>query len=403
MPKSKRRSSNKKKRSINIKGRNFPIWLPAIVPIITVLIVLKIVKAETLCTATFQHTATPLTDMSNQPYTNMLGQTFPEYEGGLYANGSNVPPAEHLSAGLQIANEIIPLDLNGNPNEDGDIVMVSVGMSNTKQEFTAFKNSIRIDPEMNPKVKLINLAQANKTSDVWADPGSAAWTTADEMLINQNSSPLQVQVVWLKQAQRGLKDFPEEMLDLELDLENIVRNIKDRYPNTKVVFFSSRTNSYKYNVRSLSSEPTAFETGFAVKEVIQKQIEGDLSLNWDSARGPVEAPYLVWGPYLWADGINPRSDGFVWPASNLVQDCIHPSTEGELAVSGLLTSFFKTDPLTAPWFLAPLVTSTPTPEATPTSTGSTPTTQPPTPTSGGEPTATPRPTRTPISTPPGGR
>jgi hypothetical protein len=50
-----------------------------------------------------------------------------------------------------------------------------------------------------------------------------------------------------------------------------------------------------------------------VRWLIQDQIEGDAALNYDASRGPVKAPLLMWGHYLWADGTTPRqSDGLVW-------------------------------------------------------------------------------------------
>jgi hypothetical protein len=63
----------------------------------------------------------------------------------------------------------------------------------------------------------------------------------------------------------------------------------------------------------------------------------------------VVAPYLSWGPYLWIDGENPRSDGRTWLASDLLQDCTHPSPTGIQKVVDMLMQFFKTDSTTN-WF-----------------------------------------------------
>ena len=120
-----------------------------------------------------------------------------------------------------------------------------------------------------------------------------------------------MQVIWLKQAQPigsipGEDNFPEHAESFENQLENIVKNILARYPNVKQVFLSSRTRSYTY-CSGLHPEPYAFETGFLVKWLIERQIQGDPALNFDPDRGNVLAPYLAWGPYLWADGPNPRS------------------------------------------------------------------------------------------------
>ena len=72
---------------------------------------------------------------------------------------------------------------------------------------------------------------------------------------------------------------------------------------------------------------------------------GDLNYN-------TTVPWLAWGPYLWADGINPRSDGLTWQPTDFEIDGTHPDTQGETKVGGLLLTFFKTDARAACWFLS---------------------------------------------------
>ena len=76
-------------------------------------------------------------------------------------------------------------------------------------------------------------------------------------------------------------------------------------------------------------------------------------MNWDPAKGEVKAPLLLWGPYLWADGITPRkSDGLVYKRKDLGPDGTHPSQEfGRQKVAEQILKFFKTDPLAKGWFL----------------------------------------------------
>jgi hypothetical protein len=137
-----------------------------------------------------------------------------------------------------------------------------------------------------------------------------------------------------------------------------------------------------------------------VKWLIERQIQGDPSLNPDATKGPVNAPVLLWGPYLWADGMTPRADGLVWRCTDFGEDGTHPSDPaGRRKVANLLLSFFKTDPTTRSWFMAdpnvtPFPTSTEAPPMTavPGPRGTPPMT--PTPGSTGTPlaTAVPRPT-----------
>ena len=61
----------------------------------------------------------------------------------------------------------------------------------------------------------------------------------------------------------------------------------------------------------------------------QDQIKVAEELNYDAARGPVKAPLLLWGPYLWGAGTTPRkSDGLVWLREDLSNDGTHPSDSG---------------------------------------------------------------------------
>ena len=63
------------------------------------------------------------------------------------------------------------------------------------------------------------------------------------------------------------------------------------------------------------------------------------------------APWIAWGPYTWADGVNPRSDGLVWECDEFGRDGSHPNSAGSLKLGGLLLDFFTSDPATTPWFL----------------------------------------------------
>ena len=304
---------------------------------------------ETTCTAPFQSVATPLNDLDGNEYIRMDGQPTGAY-GGLYPGGRNTPPDAHLSAGVTIAAGIVPLNLTGSPDPlGGKIVMISIGMSNTAQEFQAFRTLAYADPHINPQVLLVNGAQAGQTADLWVDPQAPTWDEVDRRLELANLSPAQVQVAWVKQTLAGGGNFPAWPLEVKDDLKSIVRNLKTRYPNLQMAYLSSRTRSYTY-WNGLSPEPAAFESGFAVKWLIQDQINHDPALNFNPTRGAVLAPYLAWGPYLWADGSNPRSDGLVWLPEDMVPDCTHPSEAGQAKVAARLLAFFKSDPTTN-WFL----------------------------------------------------
>src|ERR1051325_6363650 len=77
---------------------------------------------------------TALPDLGWSSYSNFNRR----FVGGLYPNGANSRPAAHEAAGLRIATEEIrPLDTNGVPATNGNIVILSSGMSNTTQEWAS--------------------------------------------------------------------------------------------------------------------------------------------------------------------------------------------------------------------------------------------------------------------------
>ena len=73
---------------------------------------------------------TPLTDLGAGTY---MGE-----EGGLYPGGENAIPAAHEALLPRIGNATA-VDAAGNPDPvNGKIVLVSIGMSNTTNEWSVF-------------------------------------------------------------------------------------------------------------------------------------------------------------------------------------------------------------------------------------------------------------------------
>lgn len=296
---------------------------------------------------------TPLPDLGIGLYKGFIG--------GLYSNGGNRRPPAHEADGRNLAvNQIAPRLLSGNiDTNSGKIVVISIGMSNTTQEWASkgngnFKQRADADPAKNPQVVIVDGAQGGQDSVAWTNRNAPTWTNVLTRLAAAGVNSNQVQVAWVKTARAGPNNvgaFPVHALSLQADMERIVRNLKSWFPNIQIAFISSRTRSYQTNAASLNPEPFAYESGFATKWLIEKQIAGAASLNYASNRGPVVAPFLSWGPYLWADGLAPRSDGFTWACNDLETDFTHPNTNGVTKVADQLLAFFKTDALTVPWFL----------------------------------------------------
>ncbi len=310
----------------------------------------------------------PLIDLGSGTY---LGQ----FTGGLYLGGSNSMPMVHDSVGRARARNIRTLDASGNPSASGKIVLLSIGMSNASQEWCAkapnnapcdpwtFTGQAMLDPAVNHNTLVIaNGAKGSQTAHTWTLPTDSNYDRVrDSVLAPQGLTEGQVQVIWFKDVEGfpnvSLPSSQADAYTLESEFGDIMRSMRVRYPQLQMVFLSSRTYG-GYATTRLNPEPYAYETGFAMKWLIQAQINqmangmivdpvaGNLNYN-------TVAPYVAWGAYLWANGSTPRSDGLVWlPGDVEAVDGTHPSQAGETKVGTLLLNFFKTDPHAACWFLA---------------------------------------------------
>jgi hypothetical protein len=309
---------------------------------------------------------TPLSDLGAGLYLN-------QFPGGLYPGGSNGMPAAHAAAGLARAAAIVPRNTLGAPDPNGKYALISIGMSNTTQEFCSengagdcapysFMGQAGVHPSVNQDpLVIVDGAEGGKSAAFWDSPTDSDYDRIrTEILAPRGLSELQVEAAWVKVANPGPRvALPNANADAYLlvqQMGNIARALKVRYPNLEQIFLSSRIYA-GYATTTLNPEPYAYESGFAVKWLIEAQINqangggvNSLAGNLDYASGVV--PWIAWGPYLWADGLNPRSDGLVWEQTDLGSDGTHPSVSGRTKVGAMLLDFMLTSPQTQPWFLS---------------------------------------------------
>lgn len=309
------------------------------------------------------------------PLNDLGTQTYEGFQGGLYEKGTNGVPTDHAKVGVSRSTLVQPLDGGGAPAASGKIALLSIGMSNTSDEWcgaasnctspspSSFMGKAQASSSVNHStLVIVNGAQGGQDAKTWTSPTAANY----DMVKNTRLAPLgltekQVQVVWLKEADaRPTVALPSTSADayvLETNLGKIARALRARYPNLREVFLSSRIYA-GYATTTLNPEPYAYESGFSVKWLIQAQIDqmrnrgvvvdtraGNLNYNGASA-------WIAWGPYLWADGTNPRSDGLRWLRSDFQSDGTHPSNSGIGKVSTMLMRFFSNSRFTKCWFNA---------------------------------------------------
>jgi hypothetical protein len=364
------------------------------------------------------------------------GQNYLGFAGGLYGSNSNTVPNGHDVDGKTAAAAIEPLDKNGNPSASGKVVFLGIGMSNATIEFSNFVTTAGAESKVNHTTLAIeDGAHGAVTACPWTvapagvlagpicgiAPGSVPAENQydrvrDTVLTPAGLTEAQVEVIWMKNANPdpGLRGFcsmtttadcpktttatncaaevaalpspqttpekepPTEACRYEWQTGQIIRAAKSRYPNLKQVFFSTRIYA-GYAPKALNPEPYSYEYGFSGQWLVEAQIK---QVNNGGGVDPVAGDldytigaWTAWSSYLWANGINPRSDGLIWCNAQTGAPCngeqdfepdgTHPSSNNPghdgttKIVSGQANSqfkglmgFFKTSPYTASWFCA---------------------------------------------------
>lgn len=223
----------------------------------------------------------PLTDLRTGSY---LG-----FQGGLYPGGVNSPSASHDAAGRAAARAVRPLDVSESLPANPKYALLSIGMSNTTQEFCSassappcdswtFVGQALADASVDrTSLEFVNGAAGGRTASAWDSPTDPDYDRVrDTRLAPRGLAERQVQVVWVKVANaQPSASLPAANADAYLlvtQMGNIARALKVRYPNVRQVFFSNRIYA-GYATTALNPEPYAYESGFAVKWVIQAQID----------------------------------------------------------------------------------------------------------------------------------
>jgi hypothetical protein len=272
------------------------------------------------------------------------------------------------SAGHRSARLITPLDANGASSRTGKIVFLSIGMSNADQEFCGaappavcnpwtFEGRANADPMKSPRLVLVNGAASGQMANTWDSPTAQNYDRVKARLTALGLTEKQVQVIWLKVANGdptiSLPSPNADAYQLERSLGNIVRSLRVRYPSLRQVYMSSRIYAGYANV-SVNPEPYAFESGFSVGWLVKAQVLqmslGMLDPIAGDLRAPAVAPWVSWGPYLWANGTTPRGDGLTWQRGDFESDGTHPSQSGESKVCQLLFNYFRTSPYSSCWY-----------------------------------------------------
>jgi hypothetical protein len=242
------------------------------------------------------------------------------------------------------------------------------------------------------------------------DPNDNFYDSTDFALREQGLTPLQVQIVWLfipaspswanvpwhtrsTTPPANILSFPRDAEVTKQAWKEMIYAIRTRYPTVKIIYISTKGYTYRPlmetipdrardQVRKLAQqdapirlhdvkeaikavmrgpgdapggpiEPWNHDMGWSVKWLIEDQINGDPFLNYDPARGAVNAPWISWGPYFWTygDGTPRAYDGFSWNCGDVYDDGLHLNHSGMYKEASLLLAQMTSDPTATPWFL----------------------------------------------------
>jgi len=308
----------------------------------------------------------PLSDLDRNPY--LWG-----YYGGLwdvYNTGDASIPPDHFVAGMKLSSRIQPRDAAGNPDPNGKIVVMSVGYGNTKLAFDQFIAKATADSRVkSDSLVFVNAAGENLDAEQWEFPWSRVYGPLVSMTLpDAGVTAEQVQVIWMQQInQNPYTPLPIQYADsylLKATIAQTLRTLKGEFPNLQVVYLSDPQYG-GYGTQQFLGEPFAYEDGFADRWVVLGQISfmrnGEIwdprIWNLDYSNGT--APWVTWGPYLWANGDQPRSDGLTWQRSDFLADGNTLSDAGAAKTADQLLKFFLNEPTAMQWFSGKTFTNIP--------------------------------------------
>ncbi|MBK7568493.1 MAG: hypothetical protein IPI31_11785 [Bacteroidetes bacterium] len=298
----------------------------------------------------------PLTDLGTGFYEGI--------QGGLYPGGSNTRPAVHQQKGIDISHTIEPLNDAGTVSYDnGQVLFIGMGGSNASNAYNMFIDTMKhydwkgTSQCMNVK----GLFYGGKDLHDMIDTTSTFyWDELQGRLFNRNDTWEQVQIVWiLEQSELDTPDIAYYIDYVADQYTTLMHVMLDSMPNLKMVYLSGfHYTGYTHPEHELYDflvEPKGYWGNLAIKELIERQINGDPLLDFEG-EGRV-APYVNWGPYFWADGVNPRGGDFLtWPCEDYRDDDtgggFHLEEIGKYKEAKMLINFFETDTVASWWYKA---------------------------------------------------
>lgn len=262
------------------------------------------------------------------------------HQGGLYPSGSNIPTGIQATRLQKATNKLT-----------GQISVVCFGASNCMYEGMEFQS-------LHP-TNFVNCAYSGKNLDKMLQDNY--WTQTHTTISGSGISESSIQIAILESnifsELINTGTFTEYTNYLVNKLISVCQRILIEYPSVKIIYFGG-TTSTQYVLPSFTkfNEPWSYYLSWAIKFLIEKQINGDplLEINGPNKKSPL----LSWMIPQWSNGTEPNNFGFSWGINDVspaypgaVENGIHPSIVGAQKVANQWLNFFQTDYYTSQWFI----------------------------------------------------
>lgn len=256
--------------------------------------------------------------------------TFLGAQGGLYPDGQNEPPAAYLAALMAVSGAL------ANNNQ---IVVVAIGpsiMQNSVSGFAPFLNSLGV----NDNIVFVD-GSLGSNQQRFEDPDYFGWDVGINRL-PPGLTAVDVDIVLYYNALTSPSgSFPDFVQMAAGSFEITYNIINQKYPNVQLILQNSQHYA-GWCGQCKAPEPYAHYNGFAVKELIERRINGEIN-----------GALIAWNAYHWDD---------TW-LENYYTDGLHLSGLGQQSTGQLWHDYLSTS-FNAVWYLD----SQPQPTVTPTNT-----------------------------------
>lgn len=291
------------------------------------------------------------------PLTDMEGLTFRGFSGGLYGNGSNIPPTDHAMAVESAVQSLRRLNANGTPDNNGKIVMIGVGASNPRTEFDEFIRNYASYSDKNSSLVLINTCIGGQGIQKMNVQTDNYWKQAQKIIEDSNYTKQQVQIAWIETENTQQADtvFPRAPLSLAKEYQQLLATLRKEFPQLKLCYLSARGYAGWVSNNQTVGKGLLFPRDYYNGWAIRFLLDSIMTNKGDYAYAGKDAviPLATWGSYLWSNGEQKRKDGFSLDCeTDIGPDGLHLTAAGERKMGYLLFDSFMANTSAKSWFTA---------------------------------------------------